>query len=133
MSNTIINKILNEAIEKSLGLGGIVIDGTPRSYNQIIDIDELLSLYNKKIDLAIFIDTTIEECKKRISLRTSIEKRVDDTPPAIEQRLKIYFEETVPIINEFEKRGILLKINGNPSEEIVWNELRQKVKEYFLL
>lgn len=133
VSNIVINKILNESIENSLKLGGVVIDGTPRSRNQINDIDELLSLHNKKIDLALFIDTSIEECKKRIVKRSDIEHRVDDTPEAVEQRLKIYFEETVPILNEFEKRGILVKVNGDPTEEVVWKELQAKVKAYFLI
>lgn len=123
VSNPVINKIINESIEQALPNGGVVIDGTPRIQDQLTDLDEILKLHNQKIDLAIFVDTTIDECKKRITLRSEIEHRVDDTPQAIEQRLKIYFEETSPILAILEKRGILIKVDGNPDEETVYSSI----------
>lgn len=131
VSNAVINKVLNEGVEQALKHGGFVIDGTPRSRNQVDDLDEILDLYHQKIDLAVFIDTSVEECKKRISLRAQTEHRVDDTPEAIEQRLKIYFEQTLPILHEYEIRGVLVKIDGNPNEETVTNSVIAVIKEKF--
>ena len=131
VSNAVVNKILNEAVEHSLKQGGIVIDGTPRSRNQVDYLDEALALFYQKIDLAIFVDTSIEECKRRIALRMQIEHRVDDTPEAIDQRLKIYFEQTLPILEEYEKRGVLVKVDGNPGEESVFQNVLGVLKSKF--
>lgn len=134
VSNVVINKILNLAIEDSLKVTsnkGLVIDGTPRRLNQMEDIDEILKLHNQKLDLAIFVDVSIEECKKRIASRVEIEKRVDDAPEAVTKRLEIYFKETFPIIEEYKRRGILLKVDGERTIEEIAEDIKQQVSKKF--
>ncbi|MBP7859639.1 nucleoside monophosphate kinase [Patescibacteria group bacterium] len=127
LSNVIINKILNLAIERTLhdGSNGLIIDGTPRKLNQMQDIDEILALHTQKLDLVIFIDVSIEECKARILSRVEKEHRVDDTPTAVQNRLNTYFSETLPIIAEYEKRGILYKIDGNRPIEPIFEDIKK--------
>lgn len=132
VSNAVVNKILGDFLESSISLG-FVIDGTPRNVNQALYLDEFLAVYDKKLDLAVFIDTTVEECKKRILKRVQIEHRADDTPEAVEQRLNIYFTKTKPILDVYKKRDILVTINGDPSPEEVWILLKDSVNKVFNL
>lgn len=127
VSNAVVNKVLNQAVEKALSHGGFIVDGTPRKLDQLIDLDELLHLHNQKINIAIFVDVSIEESKKRLLKRAEIEHRSDDTPQAIDKRLEIYHNETTPVLNEYEKRGILVKVNGNRPIEPIQKDIQRVV------
>lgn len=131
VSNAVVNKVLNEAIEKSLKHGGFIVDGTPRKLDQVTDLDEILNFHNQKIDIAFFIDTSIKESLKRLLKRANIEHRSDDTEQAINKRLEIYHTETTPVLKIYQDRGLLVKINGNrpiePIQEDIRKSLTQKV------
>lgn len=129
VSNAVVNKILNDFLETSISLG-FVIDGTPRNINQATFIDEFLEVHNKKLNLAVFINTSINECKKRILKRVELEHRPDDTPEAVEQRLNIYFTKTQPILDLYKAKNILITINGDPSPEEVWSSLKDSVDNF---
>lgn len=135
LSNVVINKILNQAIERSLHAEkkGLIIDGTPRRVNQMQYIDEILSLHREKLDLAIFIDVSVENCKKRILSRMKTEQRADDTPEAVQNRLNIYFKETLPIIDAYKKRGCLIKINGNRPIQPIFEDIKKETSLRFNL
>lgn len=129
VSNAVVNKVLNQAVEKSLTHGGFIVDGTPRKLDQLVDLDELLNLHNQKIDIAIFVDVSVEESKKRLLKRAEIEHRSDDTPQAIDKRLEIYHKETEPVLKEYEKRGVLVKVNGNRPIESIQKDIHRVVKD----
>lgn len=54
--------------------------------------------------------------------------RKDDNPEIIKRRLKIFMEETQPVINYFKKKGLLIEINGEQSIEGVFREILRKLK-----
>lgn len=129
VSNAIVNKVLNSAVEKALKTGGFIVDGTPRKIDQLTNLDELLSLYNEKVHLAIFIDTSIEESKNRLLKRAHIEHRSDDTKEAIEKRLNIYHKETEPVLKIYNDRGILVRVDGNRAIEPIQKDIQKIVKQ----
>lgn len=129
VSNVIVNKVLNQAIENA-SKNGFVIDGTPRKIDQLIDLDELFKLHNQKVDIVFFLDVSDAEGKKRLLKRAKIEHRSDDTSQAIDERLKIYHSQTEPVLKEYEKRGILKRIDGNRPIETIQKDLQAVVKNY---
>jgi len=60
---------------------------------------------------------TCDQCKEKLITRT------DDKPAAIEKRLKIYHEQTEPLIDYYQKKGIYFKIDGQPSIPEVTEEV----------
>ena len=112
------NEINNSKVDK------IIVDGFPRELDQAITLDYYIYKQKYKIQALIYVDTSKEECIKRLLLR----KREDDNKEAIKKRLDIYFNETMPVIKRFEKKGLLVKVNGNKTINEVSKELLKKIK-----
>jgi adenylate kinase len=118
-----------ERIRKLEKNNGILIDGSPRKILEVHLIEEAINWYewsdNFKI---ILIDISDEESLKRIKERAKIEGREDDDEDALRVRLGWFKEEVMPVINYYEERNRLIKINGEQSIEGVYNEILQKLE-----
>ncbi|MBI4086343.1 MAG: nucleoside monophosphate kinase [Candidatus Liptonbacteria bacterium] len=94
---------------------GIIFDGVPRRIGQAGFLLNWLAERGKKNFATIFLNLTREESLKRLTLRAEIEKRLDDTPAAIESRLKLYEEVTLPILDYMRANTEFIEIDGQPS------------------
>lgn len=101
-----VNELMGEAISRAASIDRVIIDGFPRSLEQahwLVDSNE------RPIDLVIVLEVPQSELQKRLEVRG----RVDDTPEAIEERLRIYRTEMYPILGYFTERGInIVHIDG---------------------
>jgi len=104
----------------------IIVDGFPREIEQAITLDYYI--YKKKYitQALIYVDTSKDECIKRLLKR----KREDDNREAIKKRLDIYFNQTIQVINRFERKGLLIKINGNQTINEVSKEIKTKLEKH---
>ena len=104
----------------------ILIDGYPRNQENI-DVweKEMGDLVNVKA--ALYIEVSNEEMKKRLLGRN--EGRADDNEKTIAKRLDTFDKETKPIVSFFEKKNILIKIDGMKSKEEITKEISEKFKE----
>lgn len=137
---------LKDAHEQS---GGFIVDGFPRSNGQA-DIFESVALPTH----VLLIDIPDAEAIRRLSARwqcpqddkiynlitnppqndmlcddcqTKLVQRVDDTPSGIQKRLDWYHKDTQPLMERYEKQGVLHRIDGTPSIE----EVEKAVGEIF--
>ena len=134
-------ELLGEKISEGKG---IILDGFPRTLRQYELLKSWFSEENIKIDIAIFLGIGKEETIKRLSARRVCKKcgenynlitnlppqgkckcgenlvqRDDDKPLQIEKRLQLFDQETKPLLDVFQKEGILFKVNGErPIDEI---------------
>jgi adenylate kinase len=53
--------------------------------------------------------------------------RADDTEETIKNRIKVYYEQTTPLIDYYKRLGVLIDINGDQTIEEVFNSIRQKL------
>jgi len=129
--------------------GGMIADGYPRRLGQAQSFDRAA-----KPTHVILIDIPDKESVRRLSARrqcptdkkiynlitnppkhdevcddcgAKLVQRVDDTPEAIEERLKLYHSDTEPIITHYESQGILHRIDGTPDIP----EVEKAVSEVF--
>ena len=104
----------------------ILIDGYPRSQENI-DVweKEMGSLVN--VRAALYFEVSNEEMKKRLLGRN--EGRADDNEATIAKRLDTFEKQTKPIVSYFEKKNILIKIDGMKTKDEITNEVCQKFKE----
>lgn len=107
-------KLLNDALSKTGK--AFVLEGFPRTIKQV-------EMSDLKIDRAVYIHISDAESKKRLFLR----KRKDDTPEVIEERLRLYHQETEPVLDYYRKQGKLVEINGEQSIEKVAEEIIEKL------
>lgn len=145
-SDDIVKQALGRALAKADPIKGIVLDGAPRRGSQIGEVLEILAEYGRTIDEVIFIDLPKEVSIDRISRRFHCEQcgekfilglhpedhaepcykcggkliqRKDDTPAGVENRWRIFSEETRPVIDHFERLGKLIHVDGRlPAGEI---------------
>jgi len=104
-----INQIISESLNKIKDINSVILDGFPRKIEQAKWLINENPLHSKSISLVIVLEVPRSELYKRLELRG----RVDDTPEAIDDRLRIYRKEIYPILNYFTEQGInIVHIDG---------------------
>jgi adenylate kinase len=92
---------------------GYIFDGFPRTVPQAKALDTLLNEKGEKIAGMIALDVPEEELKSRIKERGKTSGRADDQNEAkIENRIKVYKDETLPVANYYDSEGKYVKIHG---------------------
>lgn len=113
----IVATVLKKRLEQDDTKDGYVLDGFPRTMPQLPTYDEM---FPEGMSV-IAIDVADDEIRRRLLARG----RKDDTPEVIERRIQVYKEETAPLVAEFERRGVLTRVDGNGSVD----ETRERVRE----
>jgi adenylate kinase len=116
--------IVYKIIRSYLKEGNFILDGFPRHFNQV-------KLIKEKINAVIFLDCKKEEILKRLKRRKGIKHRKDDDEEITEYRWLVYKKKTTPVINYYRKKGILIKIDGNPKINTVFKDIKEKLSELF--
>lgn len=103
-----------------------MMDGFPRLMEQAEYMIKTLEEYKRDYTI-IHFELPKEKALERMQKRAAIEARVDDTPEAMERRLAVFYNETLPVINHFEGLGKVITVNADASIEEVQAELRTKL------
>ncbi|MFJ5699290.1 adenylate kinase [Arthrobacter sp. NPDC093139] len=91
---------------------GFLLDGYPRTVAQMNDLDAILKGTGNALEAVLEVTVGDEEIVRRLLLRAGIEGRTDDTEDVIRHRLRIYREETEPVIAHYAERGIVVRVDG---------------------
>ena len=129
---------------------GFILDGFPRTIPQAEALDYALNNQNEKIDYAINVDVPDENIIKRMSGRRACvgcgatyhlvynptktegvcdvcgEKlilRDDDKPETVQKRLDVYHEQTQPLIDYYNKKEVILTVDGTQDIDVVYDEI----------
>jgi len=119
MLRLIANRLAKEDAEK-----GFILDGYPRNLAQAEALDELLERLGKPVDEALQIDVDPELVIERISKRAELEGRSDDTEEVVRNRMKVYFDQTAPVIDYYASKGVLSRVLGEGSVEEVFQRIK---------
>lgn len=130
---------------------GFILDGFPRTIPQAEGLDALLNKLNIKINAAVNIDVPKEVVVKRLSSRrtcsnsscqaiynvisnppkvegkcdkcgSDIIQRADETEEAIMHRMDTYQEKTAPLVSFYEKKNLVVTVNGDQNPEKVFED-----------
>lgn len=103
-------------LEERLGAGdtgkGFILDGYPRNLAQARALDELLARLEQPVSRAVLLDVDTELLIERIAGRAQAEGRSDDTPETVRNRLRVYSEQTAPVIDFYAGTGKLVRVDG---------------------
>lgn len=116
----LIMALIRERFEAADMKQGWILDGFPRTLAQAQALDELLTRFRQPHPQAIYFDVSTENLVTRMLGRG----RQDDTAATIRRRLEIYQADTTPLIDFYEQRECLTKIDGNRSPEAVTQSLQ---------
>ena len=139
-------ELVADRIVKDDCKNGFVLDGFPRTIPQAEALDEALAKMNQKMDYAIDVDVPDENIVSRmggrraclscgatyhiVNIPTMVEGicdkcgnavvlRDDDQPETVQKRLSVYHEQTQPLIDYYNSRGILKSVDGTrPMDDV---------------
>lgn len=114
--------------ETKASSGGYIFDGFPRTVPQAKALDTLLEEKGEKIAGMIALDVPEEELKSRIKERGKTSGRADDQNEAkIENRIKVYKDETLPVANYYDSEGKYVKIHGVGTIEEIFGKICREI------
>ena len=91
---------------------GFLLDGYPRNIAQVHELDAILADKNQQIDRVLLLVADNDELVARLLNRAAEQGRTDDNEEVIRHRLKVYEEETAPLIAKYRERGIVKEVDG---------------------
>jgi adenylate kinase len=98
---------------------GYLLDGFPRSVDQVQLVRAIVDDEDASADHAIYLDAPRAELVRRILARAEVEGRSDDTADVIENRLQIFDDETRPLVDYYRGRGVLRMVDAmQPPEDV---------------
>ncbi|MBC7581309.1 nucleoside monophosphate kinase [Aeromicrobium sp.] len=125
ISDEMTNEVLNTALTQISDDVHVVLDGYPRNTVQADWLDARLPNHGREIVAVIVFEVPHDELVKRLSGRG----RAEDTLQIVTRRLQIYEEQTRPVLEFYEARGVkVVKIDGNGEVNDV-HERIQRVAE----
>ncbi|QIK64236.1 adenylate kinase [Leucobacter viscericola] len=117
--DSLTNEIVADRIAQSDAENGFLLDGYPRTVDQVLALDAMLAPKNAALDAVILLEADADVVVARLLKRAELEGRADDTEEVIRHRQNVYAEQTAPLIELFSERGILVAVDGLGSVEEV--------------
>jgi adenylate kinase len=109
------NEMLRERLSRGDCWRGFLLDGYPRTLDQVAMLDKILAESDVAIDAVLELAVDHEELVRRLVERARVEQRSDDVEAVIRRRQQVYAEETAPLLAEYAARGLLVTVDGTGS------------------
>jgi adenylate kinase len=91
---------------------GFVLDGFPRTVAQAEALDRELARMGRRLDRCLVLEADTEALVARLLKRAQIEQRADDNESTIRNRMRVYRDQTEPLIAFYRRQGILRSLDG---------------------
>ena len=122
VSDEIVSAMLAERIKADDCKNGYILDGYPRNVSQAEGLDAITGPLDKvvciDVDDNIIVDRMTGVCD---ACGEALIQRKDDNEETVKNRLKVYHETTAPVINYYDEKGLLVKINGVGDIDEIFN------------
>ncbi|MEA2210999.1 MAG: adenylate kinase [Solirubrobacteraceae bacterium] len=140
-----------ERLQEDDARDGFILDGFPRTLDQAGALEKQLAELGRRVTAALLIDVPDEDVIRRLSGRrmcvksghnyhvefdppkhegvcdqdgSRLVQRDDDKPEVIENRLKVYHEQTEPLVDHYDAQGLMRRIDGTRAAAEVHDHIR---------
>jgi adenylate kinase len=130
---------------------GFILDGFPRTLEQAKALEKQLSTLGRRVTAALLVDVPDEEVIRRLSGRrvcvksghnyhvefdppkhegvcdqdgSRLMRRDDDDPEVVRNRLRVYHEQTEPLVEYYDEQGVMRRIDGTRDATEVHDHIR---------
>jgi adenylate kinase len=147
----LICRVIMERIDSDEAADGFLLDGFPRNLHQAENLEGALERRGRELTAALLIDVDDDDVVKRLSGRrvcvknghnyhvdfdppkndavcdqdgSRLVQRDDDKPETVRHRLDVYREQTEPLVERYEEKGLLKRFDGSRSPTDVHDHIR---------
>lgn len=109
-------------------VGGWVLDGAPRTVQQAAALAEMIEGPGPSRAVVLALEVPDDELRARLIQRARLEHRADDTPAVISHRLSVWAQEGPPLLTWYERREMLVRVDGRGAADAVASRARGAVE-----
>jgi adenylate kinase len=120
--------LIRERISRPDAEDGFVLDGFPRTLAQAEALDDMLDEIEQPLSVVLELRVPRDVALERMHRRAEAEGRADDTPEAIERRLALYDELTLPVVDHYAPTGNLIAVHAEKAVDSVWAEIQDALE-----
>jgi adenylate kinase len=113
------NRVVVERLTRDDCAEGFLLDGYPRTLPQLDFLHRWLAERGHSIDAVICLDADEEVTARRMAARAALDGRPDDTVDAFRVRLRMYAEQTRPLLEVYDEIELLRRVDGSGTVEEV--------------
>jgi adenylate kinase len=121
--------LIRERLGRSDTEGGFILDGFPRTIAQAEALDAMLGEIGRRLAAVLEFRLDENEASDRLLGRAAHEGRSDDTPDVIRNRMRVYREQTEPLVEHYGEQGILVGIDAGALIDEVQGEIESVLAE----
>jgi len=123
VGNQMMVALIQDRVNSKDCKNGYILDGFPRTIPQAKALDTMLG----GVSAAVYFEIPEEEVLNRMSERADKEGRADDSVETRHERIKVYKNQTEPLVNYYKKLSKLIVVDAKPSVEEVAENLEKEV------
>src|SRR6187402_3157373 len=121
--DSVTNSMLAERLAEPDAAGGFLLDGYPRTADQVAELDRLIGASGATLDAVLLLAAPDEVLEERLLHRAAEQGRSDDTPAVIRHRIALYHRETEPLVAIYDAAGLVVRVDGTGSPDEVHGRL----------
>jgi len=110
--DSLTNDLIASRLQEADALEGFLLDGYPRTVDQLNFLDRLLAESGAALDAVVLLVVDPNELVSRLLKRAHEQGRTDDTEETIRHRQELYARETAPLIAVYKERGLVIEIDA---------------------
>lgn len=112
VTDDVVNAIVADRLTWDDAAPGFLLDGYPRTLNQVAALDALLAERGQAIDAVLELTVDVDAVVARLLKRAAVEGRADDNEGTIRNRLSVYTEQTAPLAAVYRDHGVFVQVDG---------------------
>ncbi len=110
--DSLTNDLVSDRLSQPDAADGFLLDGYPRTTDQVRALDELLAEHGASMDAVVELVAEPDVVVERLKKRALDQGRTDDDEAVVRHRLEVYSEQTAPLIDVYDDRGLLAKVDA---------------------
>jgi adenylate kinase len=110
--DSLTNDLITDRLEQPDCSGGFLLDGYPRTTDQVRHLDGFLAQHGTSLDAVVQLIADVDVVVERLRKRAVEQGRSDDDESVVRHRLEVFGEQTAPLIDVYGSRGLVLAIDG---------------------
>lgn len=153
----IVEEVLSGALASISSERPALLDGAPRRISQVDIVEGVLKTFERRITVAMYVSLSEEESVRRISSRwmcshcnrsfvagidfrtgeelcsscgSVLTRRKDDTEDGVRKRFRVFLADTLPVVEHYRAKGLLLEVNGEKDPVAIYEDIRRSLQDF---